>query len=174
GRSGKKAPRPWQRGARPDTIRGVSVTPGALIDGRFYLERKAGGGGMGTVFRALNRREGGVVALKILRGRDDVDVERFLREAAILAELTHPNIVRYEAHGLTEDGDHYLAMEWLEGEDLAERLARKPLSDAEALMIVAQVASAVAYAHAHGAVHRDIKPSNIFLRDHDFERVAVL
>ncbi len=129
---------------------------------------------MGTVYRAFDRREGCTVALKILRGRDDVDVERFVREAAILAELDHPNIVRYADHGLTESGDHYLAMEWLEGEDLAERLARKPLSDADALTVVAKTAGAVAFAHAHGAVHRDIKPSNIFLRRHDIERVTVL
>ncbi len=129
---------------------------------------------MGTVFRAFDRREGCVVALKILRGRDDVDVERFVREAAILAELDHPNIVRYADHGLTEAGEHYLAMEWLEGEDLAARIARRPLSDAETLTAMAQAAAAVAFAHAHGAVHRDIKPSNIFLRGHEVARACVL
>jgi tetratricopeptide (TPR) repeat protein len=129
---------------------------------------------MGTVFRALDNHDGRVVALKILRGREDVDVERFRREVAILAELDHPNIVRYATHGLTETGEHYLAMEWLDGEDLAERLARKPLNDAEALTVVTRAAVAIGHAHTHGAVHRDIKPSNIFLRDHDVSRVAVL
>jgi Protein kinase domain/Repeat of unknown function (DUF5648) len=129
---------------------------------------------MGTVFRAFDRREGCAVALKILRGRDDVDVERFVREAAILAELRHPHIVRYADHGLTESGEHYLAMEWLDGEDLAERIARKPLSDAEAVTVVAQAASALGFAHAHGAVHRDIKPSNLFLRGGAVDRICVL
>ncbi len=115
-----------------------------------------------------------MVALKILLGREDVDVERFQREAAILAGLDHPSIVRYATHGLTEAGEHYLAMEWLEGEDLGERLARKPLTDADALAVVSQAAAAVAHAHAHGAVHRDIKPSNVFLRGRDVARVAVL
>jgi eukaryotic-like serine/threonine-protein kinase len=150
------------------------LTPGSLIDGRFFLEEKAGAGGMGTVFRAMDRREGSVVALKILHGRDEVDVERFMREAAILAELDHPSIVRYVAHGLTTDGDHYLAMEWIEGEDLAVRLGRAPLSDAETLTVLRQAAVAVGFAHASGAVHRDLKPSNLFLRGADVSRLAVV
>jgi tetratricopeptide (TPR) repeat protein len=148
------------------------VAIGSLVSRRFYLESQAGVGGMGTVFRALDNQDGRVVALKILRGREDVDVERFRREVAILAELDHPNIVRYATHGLTETGEHSLAMEWLDGEDLAERLARKALSDAEALTVVSLAAAAIG--HAHGAVHRDLKPSNLFLRDHDVSRVAVL
>src|SRR6185369_15943126 len=112
-------------------------------------------GGMGTVFRAQDVRGGGLVALKILNCRDFVDVERFLREAAILAELDHPAIVRYVGHGFTGAGDHYLAMEWLEGEDLAARLARRPLTEAETLLVMSQAASALAAAHARGTVHRD-------------------
>src|ERR1700733_15028008 len=97
-----------------------------------------GAGGMGTVFRAVDRRDGRTVALKLLHGRDETDVERFVREAAILAELDHPNIVRYAGHGVTEGGDHYLAMEWLDGEDLATRIARRRLSDAETLSVARQ------------------------------------
>ena len=129
---------------------------------------------MGTVFRAMDRLHRNVVALKILHGRDDVDVERFMREAAILAELDHPGIVRYVAHGLTETGEHYLAMEWIEGEDLAARIARRPLSDAETLTAIGQAAAAVGFAHASGAIHRDIKPSNLFLRGADVARLAVV
>jgi tetratricopeptide (TPR) repeat protein len=150
------------------------VLVGKLIDDRFLVEDEAASGGMGTVFRAVDRQGGGVVALKILHGQDFIDVERFVREAAILAELDHPGIVRYIGHGLTGTGEHYLAMEWLDGEDLAARLVRRPLSEAEALTVMRQAAEALGAAHARGAVHRDIKPSNLFLRERDLGRLAVV
>ena len=98
------------------------MKPGIIVAGRFVLERQAGSGGMGAVFRAQDRLDGSIVALKILHSRQPLDVERFAREAEILADFSHPGIVRYVAHGLTPEGDHWLAMEWLEGEDLATRL----------------------------------------------------
>ncbi len=152
----------------------AGLTPGALFGGRFLIDRRVASGGMGTVFRAIDCRDGGVVALKILLGEGEGDVERFVREAAILAELDHPGIVRYAAHGRSDEGEHYLAMEWLEGEDLAARLERRPLSDAETLTVLRQAAVAVGFAHARGAVHRDLKPSNLFLRAHDAARLAVV
>src|SRR5580704_7493911 len=151
-----------------------TLTPGTVIGGRFVLEHKTGAGGMGTVFRAHDRLDGRPIALKLLHGEDAIDVERFVREAAILAELDHPNIVRYAGHGVAETGEHYLAMEWLEGEHLATRLARQRLTDAETLVIMQRAVEAIACAHARGAVHRDIKPSNLFLRDGDVERLAVV
>jgi tetratricopeptide (TPR) repeat protein len=129
---------------------------------------------MGTVYRAHDRLHDKTVALKVLHGEDAIDVERFVREAAILAELDHPNIVRYAGHGVTEAGEHYLAMEWLEGEDLSVRLARARLTDAETLVVMQRTVEAIACAHARGAVHRDIKPSNLFLRGGDVERLAVV
>src|SRR5688572_8810314 len=105
---------------------------GDVVAERFVIERPAGSGGMGWVFRALDQLSGGSVALKVMDG-GATDTERFKREARMLAELEHPAIVRYVAHGVTDDRQPFLAMEWLDGEDLATRLARKPLAFEDAV-----------------------------------------
>jgi tetratricopeptide (TPR) repeat protein/predicted Ser/Thr protein kinase len=150
------------------------VVPGLVIEGRFETRSKAGSGGMGTVYRARDRVDGVDVALKILRGQEALDVERFAREANILATLAHPGIVRYVAHGVTATGEHYLAMEWLDGEELASRLSRRGLSMAESVTMVRRAADALSFAHARGLVHRDLKPSNLFLVRGDVERVKLV
>ena len=101
---------------------------GDVVDDRFVIEHLAGRGGMGEVYRARDRQSDADVAIKILRGDDRGDLARFDREVRILREIDDPGIVRYIAHGTTNDGAPYLAMEWLEGEDLAKRLARERLS----------------------------------------------
>src|SRR5256885_1685188 len=104
-----------------------------VVAGRFAIERTAGSGGMATVYQARDLTSGELVALKWLGSRADTDAERFRQEAQILADLTHPAIVRYVAHGIAPDWQTpapgeapaarpYLVMEWLEGEDLAARL----------------------------------------------------
>jgi serine/threonine protein kinase len=136
---------------------------GDLVGDRFRIERLAGRGGMGSVYRAEDLRTGTHAAVKVT-GRQTVAVrERFLREAAVLAELSHPRIVRYVAQGLTPQGCPFLAMDWLDGEDLCERLARKGLDAVESLAVVRRACEGLAVAHARGVVHRDIKPSNLFL-----------
>lgn len=90
---------------------------GDLIDGRFEIGELVATGGMGRVYRALDRLEGRSVAVKVIRLSGEVAVERFGREVALMAELHHPGIVRYVAHGTLESGP-YLAMEWLDGKDL--------------------------------------------------------
>jgi tetratricopeptide (TPR) repeat protein len=144
-----------------------------LVADRFAIESIAGRGGMGVVHRAVDRVSGERVAVKVLGGMDG-DPARFAREAQILAELDHPAIVRYVAHGATSDGRPFLAMEWLEGEDLGARLSGRGLEVAEALAAVKRVASGLAAAHARGIVHRDIKPSNVFLVGSDPERAKLL
>ncbi len=146
----------------------------ALIGGRFAVDREVGSGGMGTVFRCVDRLGGATVAVKILRGREELDIQRFEREAAILAELCDPGVVRYVAHGVAATGEHYLAMEWLDGEDLAARLARGGLSFAESVAVLRRAGEALAGVHARGMVHRDLKPQNLFLAGGDVERLKVL
>src|SRR5688572_17234267 len=94
---------------------------GTTIAGRFDVVAFARGGGMGLVYRATDRTTGATVALKMLAPQTG-DKQRFTREAALLARVDHPGVVRYVDHGEVESGEQYLAMEWLEGEDLADRL----------------------------------------------------
>ena len=91
---------------------------------------------MGAVYRARDQATGEVVALKFLRGGPGAGSAeaRFVEEARVLAALSHPGIVRYVAHGRTADGEPYLVMEWLKGEDLAARLRSAPLSVEEAFV----------------------------------------
>jgi serine/threonine protein kinase len=149
---------------------------GQLIGGRFELQALVGSGGMGTVYRAHDRHSGVTVAVKLAstRGLNPNDMERFVREANLLALLQHPGVVSYVAHGHTPAGYLYLAMEWLEGEDLAHRLVRGPLSVRDSLLLLRRVADALSLAHRRGIVHRDIKPSNLFLRNGVAERVTLL
>ncbi len=151
----------------------MRLSPGDVVAERFEIRRQAGAGGMSLVYAARDRTTGGPVALKILDG-DRASVSRFVRETRVLSELHHPAIVAYVAHGAFADSTPWLAMEWLEGEDLSERLARAPLSTAEAIALTARVAEALAAAHARGVVHRDVKPSNLFLPGGAIDRVKVL
>src|SRR5262249_28278158 len=124
---------------------------------------------------ARDEQTGRTVALKLLQGSSDPrDAERFAREGEMLSELRHPGIVAYLSHGEAEIGTPYIAMEWLEGEDLAQRLSRGPLTIDEALVLLRHAVDALAVAHARGLVHRDLKPSNLFLRGGQVERLALL
>lgn len=147
---------------------------GALVDRRFEVEGLARAGGMGSVFRARDRESGEPVALKVQNPSAMEHAERFARETAVLADLRHPGIVRYVAHGRTESGAMYLAMEWLEGEDLAQRLLREPLGIEESVKLITRVADTLSAAHERGLVHRDLKPSNLFLPEGDVARAKVL
>ena len=150
------------------------MQPGEIVGGKFTVERLAGSGGMGAVYRATDPSTGEAVAIKVLQGARAHESERFLRESRVLSELAHPNIVRYVGHGATQDGAPYLAMEWLEGEDLQLRLARAPLSLGETITLAAKIAAALTVAHAGGVIHRDIKPSNLFLVNGSVEGLRLL
>jgi len=147
---------------------------GAVVGLRFEVEGLARAGGMGSVFRARDRQSGEWVALKIAHPEAMQHADRFAREATVLAELRHPGIVRYVAHGRTDAGEMYLAMEWLEGEDLQQRLGRASLSLDESVALIARVADTLSAAHKRGLVHRDLKPSNLFLPSGDIARTKVL
>jgi eukaryotic-like serine/threonine-protein kinase len=150
------------------------VIDSELLADRFVLEQLAGRGGMGEVYRALDRRTGQRVAIKIVCAHADAQIARFEREARLLAELDHPLIVRYIAHGTLHTGAPFLAMEWLDGHDLASRLSRERLGDSDGLALGLAAAEALAALHDRGIVHRDLKPSNIFLVDGRLDRSKLL
>ena len=122
---------------------------------------------MGTVFKARHRRMKRIVALKVLSrtlAADESFVQRFQREVETIACFSHPNIVMAYDADEAEVG-HFLAMEYVEGEDLASLLAKRgSLSVAVAVDCVLQAARGLEYAHSQGIIHRDIKPANL-LRD---------
>lgn len=142
------------------------VAPGALLGGRYRLIRKVGAGGMGEVYEAehvlIHRR----VAVKILQrnlASDPEAIERLQREAQSTSGIGHPNIVDSLDFGWSDDGQVFLVMEWLEGENLDQRLHRGPVDIATGLEIAAQAAAGLAEAHDRGTIHRDLKPANLFL-----------
>ncbi len=147
---------------------------GQILVDRFVLEELAGRGGMGDVYRALDESTGQPVAVKILHGRAGEDAARFEREARILADLNDPRVVRYVASGTLPTGEPYLAMEWLEGEDLAARLACERLGMTDSITLALSVAEVLGMLHERGVIHRDLKPSNIFLVDGDLQNVKLL
>lgn len=146
--------------------------PGSLVAQRFLIEASAGSGGMSTVLRAADLQTNKPVAIKLLRQAENP--ERLLREAFVLRELSHPNIVSYVTHGTMPDGQLFLALEWLDGCSLADALQQRGLSLHESIQLTILIAETLAVAHQHGIVHRDIKPSNLFLRGGQVERVALL
>src|SRR6516165_7374317 len=129
----------------------------------YQVESELGAGGMGEVYRATDTRLGRSVALKILPdifARDEERVARFEREARVLASLNHPNIA--VLHGFERaDGKQFLVMELVEGQTLAERIARGPIPLEEALRIAHQMTQGLEAAHEKGIVHRDLKPANV-------------
>jgi serine/threonine protein kinase len=145
-----------------------------VIDGRFRVETAFRSGAMGAVYRAIDEQTGKPVALKALEQGQALLRERFDREAETLAQLDHPNIVKYVAHGVTAANTLYLVMEWIDGETVRERLERVGLSVAETLQMARGIADALAAAHARGVVHRDLKPSNLVFAGGEVERVKLI
>jgi beta-lactam-binding protein with PASTA domain/tRNA A-37 threonylcarbamoyl transferase component Bud32 len=139
---------------------------GMLFDGRYRIIRKLGSGGMANVYLAEDEVLGRRVAIKILNDRhaaDDQFVERFRREAKNAAGLSHPNIVSIYDRGEAE-GTYYIAMEYLEGRSLKERIVEDgPLPIRDAIEVTRQILRAIGFAHRRGIVHRDIKPHNVLL-----------
>ncbi|MFL6255211.1 MAG: protein kinase domain-containing protein [Pyrinomonadaceae bacterium] len=143
------------------------------VVGAYRVVSRLGAGGMGEVHLAVHERTGRKVALKLLPEHftgDASRVQRFQQEARAVLRLNHPNIVTVYDIEQT-GGSSVIASEYIEGETLRARLSRGPLAPPEALDVAAQIAAALAAAHAEGVVHRDIKPENVMLRPDGFVKV---
>jgi serine/threonine protein kinase len=140
---------------------------GKIVDDRYVLGEFLGSGGMGEVFLAHDGVLERDVALKVLRSQyagDEEFAERFRREARSAASLSHPNIVQVYDRGEAEDGTSYIAMEYVPGGTLTERIGRRgPFGDRETAAVGAQIADALGAAHERGVIHRDIKPQNVLV-----------
>ena len=155
----------------PSPARGFPTTARELAPGdmlaHYRIEAKLGEGGMGVVYKAWDQRLERAVAVKTIRSvyeRDDAR-KRLWHEARALARVSHPNVC--QVFDADEDGETlFLAMELLEGQSLADRLASGPLDASETARIARQILAALAALHGLGIVHRDLKPSNVFLTPH--------
>lgn len=147
------------------------LSQGAILQGRYQIIASLGHGGMGSIYRARDTRLDVDVAIKEMRPQPDTNAEtlaqlrkQFRQEAAVLARLNHPNLVRVTDF-FEEGGNAYLVMDFLEGETLAQWIVRQgALPEAQVVNWGRQLLGALAYCHKHGVLHRDIKPQNILLR----------
>ena len=152
---------------------------GTTLSDRYLITRKIGQGGMGAVYEATHTLIGKRVAVKVLLekyAQREAIVKRLKQEAQLASSIGNEHIIDITDFGTTADGRTFVVMEYLEGESLAEALARETqLPEQRILRIVSQTASALSAAHAKGIVHRDIKPENVFLlkrKDSEFVKVV--
>ena len=142
----------------------MEISPGTRL-GPYEVKKKIGAGGMGEVYSAQDTRLDRIVAVKILPSHLSANPDlcrRFEREARSISKLSHPNICSLFDVG-NEDGVEYLVMEYIEGETLAERLARGPLPLDDVIRTATEIAEALDSAHGLGFLHRDLKPGNVML-----------
>ena len=153
----------------------VDRTTARVFAGRYEVERMIARGGMGEVYLCTDRDLNRPVALKILRGGVDSDdggrfKERFRLEARTLATLNHPHIVTLYEYGETDDGQLFLALEYIEGPRFTDLVRKGPMNPDRVVSLTMQVCRALRFAHRRGVVHRDLKPSNLLVRiDEDGE-----
>jgi serine/threonine-protein kinase len=147
----------------------MALNESQILAGKYRIEKLLGEGGMGAVYIATNQVLQRKVALKVMTSRFaslPAAVERFHREAITASKVSHPSIVQVFDAG-SHEGSPWIAMELLEGESLAERLERGPLSLEEVMKMANGALSALAEVHAEGVVHRDLKPDNVLLIDRE-------
>src|ERR1700757_5541939 len=153
----------------------AELEPGTLVDGRYEVISRLGGGGMADVFLAQDDQLGRKVALKLLHRRfaQDPDfVERFRREAQAAAGLQHPNVVGVYDRGSFDD-TYYIAMEYLPGRSLKQLIRQDaPLDPIQAIDLATQILRAARFAHRRGVIHRDLKPHNVIVDDSGHAKVT--
>jgi serine/threonine-protein kinase len=152
-----------------------AVSAGHVLVGRYRLETMLGAGGMGTIWRAQHLVLNAPVAVKVIDRTvipDEETLARFMREAQSAAALRSPHVVQILDYGI--DGKvPFMAMELLEGENLAQRIKRqKRLTPSETFRVISHIARAISRAHEAGIVHRDLKPENVFLVKNEDEEIA--
>src|SRR6266542_2688791 len=159
------------------TRSGLMAVLGVEIAGRYRLDRRLGSGGMSTVYRGLDLVLERSVAVKLLAdhlAEDDGFVARFRREALAAAKLVHPNVVQVYDSGRDDEANrHYIVMEYVEGQTLAQILRQhNRISVGEAVDIVSQACEGLEYAHRHGVIHRDVKPGNLLINPDGLVKLA--
>jgi serine/threonine protein kinase len=143
---------------------------GKVLGGKYEITKRLGAGGMATVYKATQIKLERPIALKIIHPNlvsDNESISRFNREARDMAALSHPNIVAVYDFG-TEDGYHFISMEYLQGKNLSEIIRQEGrLDELKIVKYIAPIADALNHLHENGLVHRDIKSSNIFITTND-------
>jgi len=154
-------------GSQSESLTGQTI-------GHYQIVREIGSGGMGEVYLAQDVKLGRSVALKLLPSylsKDEDRLRRFEQEARTASSLNHPNVCVIHEVGETQDDRHYIAMEYVDGETLRQRMTSRRIRLDDVLEVAVQVASGLAAAHQVGIVHRDIKPENIMLRRDGYVKV---
>jgi serine/threonine protein kinase len=148
----------------PDRAAASSAGPGGRI-GDYEILAEIARGGMGVVYKARHVRLGSLAAVKLIRSGEfagEQEIQRFHTEARAAAQLSHPGIVSVHQVG-EHAGQHFLAMAYVDGQSLWQRVKELPLEPKFAAKLMQQVADAIQYAHDRGIIHRDLKPQNILL-----------
>lgn len=146
---------------------GQNFSEGDLFARKYEIKGHIGQGGMGVVYKALDLVLGRTVAIKFLKGKSGIsqlEMSRFQQEAKAIASLNHTNIIRVHDMSVTDEGDPFFVLEYLEGHALSSEIrGKKQLPLDRVFSIISQVCDALQHAHEHGVIHRDIKPSNLMI-----------